>query len=278
MNYKLITVFVLLFTSVFSYAQHKRIQNGSIIHLIDGSKLIGELIEKNEAELKLKIISGDVVTILPKHRRKTYFPEDIVLFNGSKFHYNSGFIFDLSYGLSTQHLAFEFSSNRKIKDFEVGLGVGYHYNEISIHIQDVNLYIPISTRPYFIQTKYNLTNSYRRIYLKGALGLVTNIPYANQSSSSSNTITTTNNTTTTTVNNGNVNEMGTRIDNGVLFEAAIGVSFASKKKVKHYLELSQYSNKISGSYNDFFNSNATDVRFNVWINRIQLTYGITIGR
>jgi hypothetical protein len=72
--------------------------------------------------------------------------------------------------------------------------------------------------------------------------------------------------------------MGTRIDNGVLFEAAIGVSFASKKKVKHYLELSQYSNKISGSYNDFFNSNATDVHFNVWINRIQLTYGITIGR
>lgn len=93
MKHKLISLSVLLLLSVFSFAQHKRIHDGAIIYLIDGSKLVGELVENNKSDLKLKLISGDVVTLLPKHRRKTYLPEEIVLFNGSKFHYQKGFFF-----------------------------------------------------------------------------------------------------------------------------------------------------------------------------------------
>ena len=215
---------------------------------------------------------------MPKHRKKIYFPENIILFNGSKFHYQKGFVFEVSYGTTWIGNAFDFSTNWKFKDVELGLGSGLHNNSIPITIQDIDLTIEPSTSPHYLQAKYNLTDSYMRFYLKGVVGLILTNPFSSQSSSSSNTFTASNNTTTTTVNNGNDNEMGTTIDKGVLFEAAIGFSFASKKKVKHYLELSQYSQKVSGIHTDAFNSNVSDINFNIWINRIQLTYGITIGR
>ena len=277
MKNKLISLSVLLLLSVFSYAQHKRIQDGAIIYLIDGSKLVGELVERNKSDLKLKLISGDVVTLLPKHRRKTYLPEDIVLFNGSKFHYQKGFVFDVSLGQSMNHFAFDFSTNWKFKDFELGLGSGVHNSSIPVRIQDIDLVIESLTSPHYLQAKYNLTDSSMRIYLKGVVGLILTNPFSSQSTTSSTSITTSNNNTTV-VNNGSLNDFGTRIDSGVLLEGAIGVTFASKKKVKHYLELSQYSQKISGSHSDAFNSNVSELDFNIWINRIQLTYGITIGR
>ncbi len=277
MKHKLISLSVLLLLSVFYFAQHKRIHNGAIIYLIDGSKLVGELVENNKSDLKLKLISGDVVTLLPKHRRKTYLPQEIVLFNGSKFHYQKGFVFEMSYGTNWRGNALDFSTNWKFKDVELGLGTGIHNNSIPITIQDIDLIIEPNTRPHYLQAKYNLTDSYMRFYLKGVVGLILTNPFSNQSSTSSSSITTSNNNTTV-VNNNSLNDFGTRVNSGVLLEGAIGVTFASKKKVKHYLELSQYSQRISGTHTDAFNSNFSELDFNIWINRIQLTYGITIGR
>lgn len=187
------------------------------------------------------------------------------------------FFFEMSYGTNWVGNALDFSTNWKFKDVELGLGTGIHNNSIPIKIQDIDLIIDPTTSPQYLQAKYNLTDSYMRFYLKGVVGLILSNPFSNQSSTSSSSIITSNNNTTV-VNNNSLNNFGTRVDNGVLLEGAIGVTFPSKKKVKHYLELSQYSQRISGVHNDAFNSNVSDVNFNIWINRIQLTYGITIGR
>ena len=68
------------------------------------------------------------------------------------------------------------------------------------------------------------------------------------------------------------------VRNGIMFEGALGVTFATKKRWKTFVELGQYSSHASGSSRNTDVNALSDIGFNVWFNSFNLTFGIEIGR
>ncbi len=236
-----------------SYGQKNvPLENGSIFWLNDGSKLIGKLINDIQSTKQIEIITGDTVSLRSDLVKKQYLFEDISIYNNAKFHYKKGILFNYSMGFADLHYNTDLSVNKRFNNkFELGIGLGFHYNELHFRTSSSTHWITVNSIPFFAQGKYIFNDGNKRFYLRGKIGYAYN----------------------------EISAWGLRsIRNGVMLDGALGVTLASKNRFKYYLELSQYTSFASGAKANFEPNALSDIEFNTWFNRVVVTFGIEIGR
>jgi len=247
-------IFLLIF---FSYSlvygqKNVPLENGSIFYLNDGSKLIGKVINDFDDTKHIEIITGDTVTLQSGLINKQYLFDEVSIYNNARFHYKKGFLINYSMGFSYIHYNTDFSLNMRFDNrFELGLGLGFHYNELDFITSSSSHWLTVNSIPFFAQGKYILNDGTKRFYLRGKLGYSYN-KFASWDISN--------------------------VKNGVMLDGALGLMVSSKKRFKYYLELSQYTSSISGTLENSEPTAISDIDFNVWFNKIVFTLGIEIGR
>ncbi len=234
------------------YAQKNQpIEGGTILKLKDGARFVGTYEGQDEMGRLVKISNGDIITIRPSLIRREYHPDQISLYKKRKFHYKTGGAFNYSIGVADEHFNMDLSYSRHFTPrLELGLGIGFHRNSFWFTTSSDFHFVDVNSFPMYAQAKFDLTQGLRRIYVKGKAG------YAN-----------------------NIMDWGmTSIKDGITLDGAIGVSFPSKGRFKHYVELSQYTSYAQGSHRNFSSNAVSDIDFNVWFNRVVMTWGFEFGK
>ncbi|MBL4706276.1 MAG: hypothetical protein JKY54_17240 [Flavobacteriales bacterium] len=235
-----------------SYAQkNKPIEGGAVFWLNDGSKIIGKLLDDDLWNRQVEIVTGDTINIDHGLITKLYLPQDIALYKRSRFHYKRGGLLNFSMGASEGNVAFNLSYNQRISQrLEFGGGIGYHYNSFNFSTANEMYFVGVHSMPMFVQGKYIFRFGPRIFYAKARLG------YAN-----------------------NYRSWGiTQVKDGITMHGAVGLTFSSKSRLKHFIELGQYTSHASGVARNFSGNALSDIGFNVWFNNVVVTYGIEIGR
>jgi len=227
-------------------------ENGSIFYLNDGSKLIGKVIYDFDDTKHIEIITGDTVTLQSGLINKQYLFDEVSIYNNARFHYKKGVLLNYSMGFARLHYNTDFSLNMRFDNrFEIGIGLGFHYNELDFRTSSSSHWLTVNSIPFFAQGKYILNDGNKRFYLRGKLA------YAYNKLPSWNIIS---------------------INNGVMLDGALGLMVSTKRRFKYYLELSQYTCSASGTLENFETNAISDIDFDVWFNRVVFTLGIEIGR
>ena len=227
------------------------LENGAIFKLHDGSYLIGELVSYNESPYRLKILTGDTVTISPLITKKIYLPNEISIYQKGKYTYKEGLVISLSDGLSSDHNNFDVKAGYLFRNrFEAGAGFGIHSNSFWLQTISSNHFADVVSTAYYVHGKYFIYQSAKKVYATGKFGFANN----------------------------HRNRQLTSVNNGITMEGGVGVLFASRKRSKYFLELSQYTSHAKG----FLISNdvnaLSDIEFDVWFHRIVFTFGIQFGK
>jgi hypothetical protein len=252
---KIIVFFLLVifgcFTNVRIYAQNKKtvIENGGFIHLTDGSILIGEIL-KTTSPYQIKILTGDTISVDAQFTSKLYLPDEIALYKKSKFHYKKGYLGSMENGFSNNHRNFDFGFSYLFNQYEIGIGVGFHNNSFYFSTANSNHFGDVFSIPLYAKGAYFLSNNYFKPYVFGKIG------YSN-------------NFKTFDVNS---------VNDGVMLEGGIGISFTSKTRSKFYMELSQYTVKASGTMRNNDPNGLGDIGFDLWFNRFIFTTGFRFGK
>ena len=254
---KLIIVFFVFFQITNAFSQkNEPLKERTMISLDDGSKFYGKILGEDYLNTRLLIVTGDTINIPSLYIKKQLDSKEVFLYKKGKCHFKSGWFTDISLGsnLGGNNITFnsDISYNKRInQSLDVGGGIGAHTNSLSLGDGSGWLWINVTSIPMYVQGKYYLNNRKHRLYATARAGYV-------------------NNTNTWQVNS---------IKNGALFQGGVGFTFASKNRVKHYLQISQYALSASGTSRqwDFISGNTFDAEFNVWFTRIMFTYGINIG-
>lgn len=231
--------------------KNKAIEGATMVWLKDGSKIIGVETDENEDYRKIKIVTGDTVTIKPNVIRKIYQPNDIALFNRAKFHYKQGGLIHANIGASDGFGSFDISYSKRFRGkFELGAGVGFHSNSFFFSTTSSFHWVTVQSAPIFVQGRYLINTGKYMFYAKGRLG------YAN-----------------------NFDSWGiTQVKDGFMLDASIGCMFATKRRYKYFVELGQYTSYASGMAINRDPMGLSDIGFKMWFNNVNLTFGIEIGR
>ncbi len=248
-------IILLLGLQVGVYSQIKRIPgNYSIVVVKKKGKNPREIVD-------IQKLNGDSIYYTPfqsetikaqnlESVKKIYFNHSVRIFPKSKFHYKSGFLLNTSLGLGYDHSNFHLSLNKRFNFFEYGVGFGQFSN---FYILPIDFgWINISSSSFYVNGKYILNKGKRAWYGKAKLGYSLNY------------------------SNFNIDD----VKNGFLLEPSIGITFSSKRRIKHYFEISQHLSNTSGSFTIASTNGTipTTGSFNILFNRTVFTYGIEIGK
>lgn len=249
--FRLIVILNFVIVSLTIGAQSKKdvIKNGGFLILTDGSIYIGEILNSS-APYKIKIITGDTLTVDAKWLDKIYTPEEITLFYKSKYHYKKGFQATISGGFSSNHGRFDGGFSFLNNSYEIGLGLGIHNNSFYFSTANSHHFADVKSVPVYLKGNYYFSNNYFKPYVFGKIG------YSN-------------NFTTFNVNS---------VNDGIMLEGGLGVTFTSKNRSKFFIEISQYTNHAKGTMRNNDPNGLGDIGFNIWFYRFALTMGYTIGK
>ncbi len=242
-----------LLTSLSGYTQNmsKPQEKGAIFKLYDGTIAVGKLLSFNESTYKLKIITGDTLTIDPFITTKIYLPEEINLYGKGRYSYKKGLKGSFAIGVSPEHSNFDFSGSYILNSkFSFGGGFGFHNNSFSIQTVSSAHWGNIFSRTYFVNGQFFFTNRAQRIYATGKLG------YSDHRETRQLPI----------------------LSDGIVLEGGVGLEFSSKNKVKYFIELSQYTSNAKGALVSNDVNALSDIEFDIWFHRIVFTMGIQIGK
>lgn len=188
-----------------------------IIYLDDGSVLIGIVVEEELNQIVLVVITGDTL-----HIDKSLTREMIRKIKGPKFHYTYGlfasFDLDLLSG-SDNHQVDLILGYRINEKYSVGIGVGSHTNNTYFNgLWTGNTFKPI----YAYARRYIplIMKNKPFIFMKAGYGFVRNSDF------------------------GWFNQF--KYDGGAYAQPGIGLNFASRKKFRMIMSLSQYFQYSSG--------------------------------
>lgn len=247
-------VFLFFITiTITSYAQNKNKpqEDAAIFKLYDGTVAIGRLLNHNESPYKLKIITGDTLTIDPRVTTRIYLPQEINVYGKGRYSYKNSLKGNFALGVSADHVNFDFScsyiNNNK---FSLGIGFGFHTNSFFIQTISSNHRGNVNSRTYFVNGQYFFMDRAQRLYATGKIG------FADHRES---------------------RELPT-LSNGIVLEGGLGIEFATKNRTKYFLELSQYTSNASGVLVSNDVNALSDIEFDIWFNRIVFTMGMQIGK
>jgi len=249
MKYLITSIFLLSILTC-GYTQAKE-EYRSLVYTHDGSVFIGKILSEDDFEIKMQVVTNDIVTINKGLIHKLFRGgTEILVHPGGKMHFNSGFFFSTSFGTSLTSNVFssewDFIFGKRLgKQLSVGIGTSIATHEVNLNFFWVNA----SFVPIYGYGRYYLTHKKARIF--GATKLGWGIPEGF---------------------GWEVNHKG-----GIHFQPSIGVHFASKKARRWVITLSQNVQKIKGTDTSFdiFN-NPVDINYNIWMTRVMLKVGIEI--
>lgn len=143
-------------------------------------------------------------------------------------------------------LSFTFKSGT-----EVGVGYGEHFNTINLPINNDNQDLNASTWNIYLNFKYNLLDYSKWVqpYIKSKIGF----GYTRQSAEFNNV----------------------SLSPGLMLENGFGASFKIGSE-RYFIELCQYNFNTKGIFISDDPNILSDVRFNMWFNRVILRLGISI--
>ncbi|MFT7614965.1 MAG: hypothetical protein ACI9J3_003953 [Parvicellaceae bacterium] len=243
--------FVLIQTISYGQKNNPPIVNGSVFFLNNGDRIRGKLIKRDLDQKKVVTYAGDTVSIELSEIKKMYLPEDITLYRRKRFHYKQGGLVNASLGVSDGAVKFHVAYVKRFSNlYDIGAGLGINENYFSFHTSNGRHWISVQSMPIYALGKYYFWRHKKMWYAKGLIG------YAN-----------------------NYNTWSTsKMKDGLMWEAAVGFTFKSRRIYKHYVELSQYSSYASGFARNFDANAISDIGFEIRFYRFMFTYGIEFGR
>ena len=224
----------------------------AVIRYADGSFLIGDIIDENEYEIILENDQLGAKMIAQKDLIRRIYRSDknAIIYPKGKVHLTKGRY--ISYGISFpmgnnpgMHLdilgAYRF--NEKVI---LGFGTGIYFNESYLRgLNAINQFIPV-----YAYGRYNLTKGKKRLFAfsKVGYGIGARLGFSDEHTG------------------------------GPMIQPGIGVTFASKKKKRYSLSLSQYIQHTKGQSNsvDVF-SNPVEFDYSLWYNRLMLNFMVEIN-
>ena len=227
------------------------IENGCIVKVRGQGYIRGSLVNQSAKYWTIVDYEGDSNFFNPDRIAKVYMPHEITLFKRNRFHYKEGILCNHSLGLGLNGVHWNLSLNRRFSNkYELGFGIGSHFNRFSFNTPNTSHSVAVHSFPIYAQGKYMLRTGKKMWYGKLRLGWANN---TNNSSTSNAT-------------------------DGMLVEGGLGLTFKSRRKIKRYLEFTQYFSKATGTAQDLEDNALSDIGFKVWFVNFMVTYGIEIGR
>lgn len=221
----------------------------AIIYYEDGSIFIGPIIAEDANFLTLVAITNDTIHINKGFIKKAFRTDkNILLHPGGKMHYTLGQFVSTSMGWGlSDNPSFDWDiilGRRLDKKWSVGLGASLSFNSVWNFrgISMDNHFVPV-----FAYGRYYLTHNKARLFAFSRLG------YGFRSSWF---------------------QFGDHTG-GLHFQPGIGVHFASRKRVRFIITLSQMLQHTKGNRVDFdFLSNPINIDYNFFYNRTMLKVGM----
>ena len=222
-----------------------------IISLHDGSVFIGRIVQEDELNMDLLVITQDTVHIqkgLIKDIRRN--SKDILIHSGGKMHYTGGPFFSINFGMGG-NLADNPSADLDViygqrinKRWSVGGGVALSLNSATLPSWQ---WITTHFMPVFAYGRYYINDKKVRPFAHARLGygFRTNIFWNDEHTG------------------------------GLHFQPGVGIHFASRKSSRFVISLSQMLQNTKGStFNFDVFSNPVNFNSNHWYNRTILKIGI----
>ena len=257
MNYRLLLlVFLFLGGSNFLFGQlrakkkNNRENAQAIVQYNDGSVFIGRIVEEGPLTLKLVVSTNDTLNLNKAYiKRLKRSDKNISLYSGAKYHYTKGVFYSLNFGGKISDgddetiqidLTVGYRFNKKLS---AGVGFGASFNSVNF----ASTWIEAESLPVFAYARFYPLEKKVRPFVAGRLGW--SFP--------------------------NTEAFGGFHEGGILIQPEVGINFASRKKIRFLITLSQQLQNIKGSNgfpDNFGNPVTTD--YNFWFNRTILKFGI----
>ena len=256
---KPILFFFLLISAVYANAQSNN--NLILVKYKDGATYLGQKLSEEDGIIRIKLKNRDKMLVENKQdiihvdRRgawRIYDDQNATVFENGKFHTTKGFFMTMQWGIgfgfypSAQfNLSADYRVNNKIT---AGLGAGIQANDTSIG----GLYLTTRFVGIYGQGRYYLTHKKRRVYATGNLGYGIGLgdPFGLE---------------------------GSNATGGLKAGAGLGVSFASRRSSKYFLELENYFQKGSGlNISEDNLGNNVLANYDLWFKRIVLKLGVDL--
>ncbi len=260
LNLKVLIILLVSFSQAEFFCQEETdLSNSSLLILRRGANMgnkrkPGKLITETDDIVQFKVFDArDTLFVNKRYVKKIYYSDEIYLFERKKFQYKNAYLFNFSWGMSSNHGSLQASFTKRFPShLELGLGTAFSNVSFEIPIVGDNpIWVSVSSLPLYGVVKYHINEGKRLYYLKGKVGISNNLKPFNAD----------------------------QISNGYMWEAGLGFQLGGGRKVRHYFELSQYSTYAKGhlALADINNAPA-DVSFNRTFYRIVFTYGIELGK
>ena len=230
----------------------------SIIYYDDGSIYVGDILESQASRIKIVNVYGDTLILQAQYIKKIRHGGDIRITKDRKFHYRNGDYVDFTYGFSGNSTSTGIFLNMGIghrlkENLNIGIGTGILGDSRSIRLPGAagqwvwldNAYVPV-----YASGQYYLSDWNNRPYVRQDLGYSFGL-------------------------NNEWNNVA-ELKGGLYSKSSIGFHFASRKKMKFFIECFQVVQKSSGSgvvFVDF--GDPVQYEFDIWSRRLGFGFGIS---
>ena len=239
-----------LFFLIITLQAAAQIRDKSIFHYQDGSVFIGNILEENSKKAKLRITTGDTISLAKALVRKSY--RDLLYYPNGKFHFTKGLFFNYSTssGGNNSGLSFQLEAilgKHHNENLDYGIGLTFHTNELQLSNTawtNHNFLTPILYGRYYPWSKKT------RPFVSLALGYSHPLQSWWQQS---------------------------EISGGIYIQPSIGVKFASKKLRRYYVSIGQSMQHTKGilNRNDLL-GNPVEYNYKLWLNRLVFKVGVEL--
>ena len=242
-------LFSLCFLSINAQFDHRLI----LVQYKDGVTYLGEKLSEEDQIIKIKLKQRDHIENTIEVDRRTAFRvydnQNSLVFENGKFHKTKGLFGSFNYGVGIGNSGMG-QMNTSINRFmsnKLTIGVGAGFQAISTNPNSI-FFTALFAKLYG-KGRYFLTHKKKRLYATGTLGYGYGLPDG-------------------------LGLQGSYAKGGLSASGGIGVSFASTRDTKYFLELVNLFQKGSGLHisTDQFDNNVR-TQYDLWFKRIVFKFG-----
>ena len=244
----LLLTFILFSTALFS----QNLLSKTVVYADDGSVYVGEILSENILDIKMVIGTLDTIVLDKRSIKKMNNPpKDMVMYQRGKYHRTGGmfYSFALSSTVSGENEGngiLNFIIGKRLNEkWHIGAGLGFSAGSVQLpgFVWVDHEFFNVSG-----YGRYNVTRNKVILFTDASLGIGLSTGDRWRGSHT----------------------------NGIYFQPGVGIEFASRKKLKWSIKLSQYMQNTSGTqtFPSNFNTEAT-INYKQFYNRTMIGVGMT---
>ncbi len=241
-----------LFFLIITLQAAAQIRDNNIFHYQDGSVFIGNILEENSKRTKLRITTGDTISIAKVLVKKSY--RDLLYYPNGKFHFTKGLFFNYAVGLGGNNGGVSFQIEAILgkhhnEKLDYGIGLIFHTSETRL-VRNGGAWVAHDFLSPVLYTRYYPWSKKVRPFASLALGYSLPLQVGWQRNEGS---------------------------GGLYMQPSIGLKFASKKLRRYYVSIGQFSQRTKGilNNNDFL-GNPVEYNYKLWLNRFVFKVGVEL--